>query len=132
MVGSCVRFTDGQPDPENFRRFIIRSLIHQNDYAALQEIVLRRYRNRKNLPDLILIDGGKGQLHAVAGLVEDSICLSLAKREEILFSDRFPEGIKLNLKEPIGRLLISLRNYAHHFAISFFKAKSLKTFQNKK
>ncbi|MCL5437008.1 MAG: GIY-YIG nuclease family protein [Candidatus Dependentiae bacterium] len=126
MVGSCVRFTAGQPDPDNFRRFLIRSLAQQNDYAALHEIVSRRYRDRAELPDVILIDGGKGQLHAVRDIVGDTPCLALAKREETLFSDQFPEGIRLDLKTAVGRLLIALRNYAHHFAISFFKAKSRK------
>lgn len=126
MVGSCIRFTDGSPDPGNFRRFIIRSITHQDDYAALHEIVSRRYKNGENLPDVVLIDGGKGQLHAVYDLVGGTPCLALAKREETVFSDQFPEGIKLDLKTPVGRLLISLRNYAHHFAISFYKAKSVK------
>lgn len=126
MVGSCVRFTDGAPDPDNFRRFIIRSIDQQNDYAALREIVARRYKNGENLPDVVLIDGGKGQLHAVDDLVGSTPCLSLAKREETLFSVDFPGGVKLDLKDPLGRLLIALRNYAHHFAISFFKSKSIK------
>lgn len=131
MVGSCVRFTEGKPDPDNFRRFIIKSIVHQDDYAALREIVSRRYKNHENLPDIVLIDGGKGQLNAVSDLVGSAPCLSLAKREEILFSANFPDGVKLDIKSPMGRLLIALRNYAHHFAISYFRAKSLKAIRGK-
>ncbi|MCL5876179.1 MAG: hypothetical protein M1114_06955, partial [Candidatus Dependentiae bacterium] len=59
IVGSCVRFTNGVPDKKKFRHFKIKSLHEQNDYAALREIVLRRYKEGIDLPDLILIDGGK-------------------------------------------------------------------------
>jgi excinuclease ABC subunit C len=121
LVGSCVRFTHGIPDKESFRRFKIKTLIEQNDYAALREIVMRRYHTTKQLPDVILIDGGKGQLNAVKHLFPQIPFISLAKREEILFSSTIPDGIKLDIKSPVGRLLIALRDYAHHFAISYHK-----------
>lgn len=119
IVGSCIRFLQGKPDKKNFRRFKIKTLESQNDYAALQEIVSRRYRDLKNFPDLILIDGGKGQRNAVKHLLPKGRCLSLAKREETLFSDNHPEGIVLNIKTPVGKLLIALRDYAHHFCITY-------------
>lgn len=123
IVGSCVRFKDGQPDKNNFRRFKIKTLSEQNDYAALQEIVARRYRNRDTLPDLIVIDGGKGQLSAVKHLVDDTPIISLAKREERIFSDKFPEGKVLDIHTDIGKLFIALRDYAHHFAVSYHRLR---------
>jgi len=121
LVGSCVRFTHGKPDKNKFRKFKIRTLTEQNDYAALHEIVARRYKDPSDLPDLVLIDGGKGQRSAVLGLLPTTPCVSLAKREELLFSDAHPEGTPLTAKNPVGKLLISLRDYAHHFAISYHR-----------
>lgn len=121
IVGSCIRFKDGVKDPKNFRHFKVRSLTQQNDYAALQEIVKRRYKNPEDLPDVICIDGGKGQRNAITSFIKNVPCISLAKREEQLFTDKHPEGIHLNLQTPLGRLLIALRDYAHHFAITFHR-----------
>ena len=126
IVGSCVRFSNGLPDKNNFRRFKIRTLKTQNDYAALQEIVARRYRDPADLPDLILIDGGKGQLNAVKNLFDQAMFISLAKREERLFTPGHPEGIKLDVKTPVGKILIALRDYAHHFAVSYHKLRRKK------
>lgn len=124
LVGSCIRFSHGIPDKNNFRRFKIKTLVEQNDYAALQEIVSRRYADPKNLPDIILIDGGKGQLSAIKSLacIGQTPCISLAKREERVFTMEHPEGIKLNIQTPVGQLLIALRDYAHHFAISYHQS----------
>ncbi len=131
LVGSCVRFTHGIPDKNNFRRFKIKSLQEQNDYAALQEIVSRRYKDPKNLPDVVLIDGGKGQLSAITSLAitKNTPCISLAKREETLFAETLPvEGMKLHNQTPLGQLLLALRDYAHHFAISYHKILRSKNF----
>ncbi|MEX0849577.1 MAG: GIY-YIG nuclease family protein [Candidatus Dependentiae bacterium] len=130
LVGSCVRFSNGLPDKNNFRRFKIRSLQEQNDYAALHEIVSRRYKKPEDLPDLILIDGGKGQLNAVKDLFPNTLFASLAKREELLFTPLHPDGIHLDVKTPIGKTLIALRDYAHHFAISYHKLRRNKDIRN--
>ncbi len=126
IVGSCVRFTDGKPEKDKFRRFKIKTLTQQNDYAALQEIVSRRYRDPSEIPDLVLIDGGKGQLNAVQTILPNVLCVSLAKREEILYGPLFPNGLPLNIHTDIGKLLIALRDYAHHFAISYHRLKRKK------
>ncbi len=123
MVGSCVRFTDGVPDKNAFRRFKIKTLDQQNDYAALQEIIARRYKDSKNIPDLIVIDGGKGQYSAAKKIVPQGTIVSLAKREETLFTPLFPDGKKLDIHTKVGQLLIALRDYAHHFAISYHKKR---------
>ena len=126
MVGSCVRFTNAKPDKANLRKFNIKTLEQQNDYVALQEIVGRRYHNGNNIPDLIVIDGGKGQLSAVRAILPDAPIVSLAKREETIFSPNFPDGKKLNVQTDVGKLIIALRDYAHHFAISFHRLKRSK------
>ncbi len=124
IVGSCIRFKNGVPDKNNFRKFNIKSLTEQNDYAALQEIVQRRYKNPENLPDLMLIDGGKGQYSSIAKLFPTIPIIALAKREETIYGKNLPpEGIKLDVKTDVGKLLIALRDYAHHFAISFHRKK---------
>lgn len=127
LVGSCVRFTNGYPDKNNFRRFKIRSLTEQNDYAALHEIVSRRYKNPQDLPDLVLIDGGKGQLSAVRNLFPQTLFVSLAKREETLHTPNHPEGIILDPKTSTGKTLIALRDYAHHFAVTYHKLRRHKS-----
>ncbi|KKP35376.1 MAG: Excinuclease ABC C subunit domain protein [candidate division TM6 bacterium GW2011_GWF2_32_72] len=121
IVGSCIRFTDGKPEKNKFRKFKIKTLENQNDCAALQEIVARRYRDQQDLPDIVLIDGGKGQLSSVQHLLPNTIVASLAKREETLFSPNYPNGKILNMQNPAERLLIALRDYAHHFAVSYHR-----------
>ncbi len=118
LVGSCVRFINGIPAYNKFRKFKIKSLTQQNDYAALYEIVKRRYA-RGDLPDLVVIDGGKGQLNAVRDLLPTTPCLSIAKREETIFSYCLPKEVKLDVHTPMGKLLIALRDYTHHFAIRY-------------
>ncbi len=128
LVGSCIRFTHGIPDKNKFRRFKIKTLSEQNDYASLQEIVTRRYRNPSELPDVILIDGGKGQLNAVKELFPETTFISLAKKEEILYTPYHPDGVHLDIQTPLGQLLIALRDYAHHFAISYHRVLRSKNF----
>ncbi len=130
LVGSCIRFTDGLPDKNKFRRFAIKTLTKQNDYAALQEIVSRRYKAGEDLPDVIFIDGGKGQRNAVKELYPHVPCISLAKSEERLFTQGYPEGLVLDMHTELGKLLIALRDYSHHFAISYHTVKRSKRMFN--
>lgn len=126
IVGSCVRFTRGLPEKNKFRRFVVKSITQQNDYAALQEIVTRRYKDMQDIPDLILIDGGKGQLNAIATVLSNVPLASLAKREETIYTPHNQSGLILDLQTEVGRLLIALRDYAHHFAISYHRLKRKK------
>lgn len=87
---------------------------------------MRRYKDASELPDLILIDGGKGQLSAVQALFPQAHIVSLAKKEERLFGTSVKDGITLDVKTEIGRLLIALRDYAHHFAISYHRLRQRK------
>ena len=127
MVGSCVRFLRGIPFKSKFRRFKIKTLNDQNDYAALQEIVSRRYKDSSEMPDLILIDGGKGQLSAVQKIISQVPIISLAKKEEKVFYYKYNDGLKLDLKSEVGKLLIAIRDYAHHFAINYHRLKRSKS-----
>lgn len=123
IVGSCVRFLNGKPDKKNFRHFGIKSLVQQNDYAALAEIVARRYKKIENYPDLIMIDGGKGQLNATKALAGPAEIISLAKREETIFFADQEKAIILDIHQASDRLLLEIRDYAHHFAISYHRKK---------
>ena len=129
IVGSCVRFLDGKPDKKNFRHFAIKSLIEQNDCAALAEIVVRRYRKAENYPDLIIIDGGKGQLSATKHLAGPAEIISIAKGEnrtvglETVFLPNNEKTIELDIHQEADRLILKIRDYAHHFAISYHRKK---------
>jgi len=123
MVGSSIRFVDGKPDKKQFRRFLIKTLSKQNDYAALQEIVKRRYKNKSDIPDLVLIDGGIGQLNAAHASMPDAPMASLAKREERVHTLSNPEGVVLDRHSLAGQTLIALRDYTHHFAITYHRFK---------
>ncbi len=138
LVGSCIRFTDGIPEKNKFRRFMIKTLTTQDDCAALQEIVARRYRDG-DFPDLILIDGGKGQLNAIVPLVPTVPCVSIAKpnkhqnpeqKNDRLFYSGAQDAIPLDVHSQIGKLLMSLRDYAHHFAITYHRTKRSKAFRS--
>ncbi|MFH1461877.1 MAG: excinuclease ABC subunit UvrC [bacterium] len=124
MVGSCIRFKNGEPDKSNFRHFKIKTVNQSNDYAALQEIVSRRYKVKAEIPDLILIDGGKGQLSSIVKILPNAQIASLAKKEETIFSKSLPNGKKLNIQNYTSQILMALRDYTHHFAISYHKKLS--------
>lgn len=118
MVGSAIRFFCGKAQPSEFRRFRIKTVFGSNDYAALTEIVSRRYRS-ENVPDLVLIDGGKGQKSCIDELKLPTTVISLAKREERLFTNLYPDGTVISMHDEMGKMLCALRDYAHHFAVSY-------------
>ncbi|MBP5231937.1 MAG: excinuclease ABC subunit UvrC [Planctomycetes bacterium] len=124
-VGSLVNFVDGQPFKEGYRRFRIKTVEGQNDFACLQEVIARRYggelSEKMPMPDVVLIDGGQGQLNAVAetfsGLgVAPKALLSLAKKEELVFRQGRDEPYRLARRNPALRLLQYVRDEAHRFA----------------
>jgi excinuclease ABC subunit C len=128
VVASMVHFTQGRPDKANYRRYRIRSFIGNDDFRAMEEVVGRRYRRLategKPFPDLIVIDGGKGQVGAAlkAFLILDldpPTLIGLAKKKEtIVFSDGRPP-LNLPLNHPALQLLQRLRDEAHRFANTF-------------
>lgn len=127
IVGSCVRLQDGKPDKGKYRRFLVRTITEQDDFAAMKEIVFRRYRGAlekgEPLPDLIVIDGGPGQLHAAMNaLGELSIELSivsLAKREEEVYVPDTMRPLRWPRSSPALKMLMRARDEAHRFAITY-------------
>ncbi|MBI2344793.1 GIY-YIG nuclease family protein [Candidatus Dependentiae bacterium] len=127
IVGSCIRYVDGNPEPNSFRRFQIKSLIQQNDYAALQEIVQRRYKGNKNYPNLIIVDGGKGQINAIKPYVGTAELVGLAKKEETIISSNLLNFIKLDHHRTEDLLLLQIRDKTHNFAIAYHRKKRSKS-----
>jgi excinuclease ABC subunit C len=136
-VGSMVSFLNGKPDKNNYRRFKIREVEGIDDFKMMAEVVRRRYTRLKKegliYPDLIIVDGGKGQLSAAAGelkKLEVTIPLiSLAKREEEVFMPGRRNSIILD-KDSLGlRLLQRVRDEAHRFAVKYHRLlRDKKTF----
>jgi excinuclease ABC subunit C len=125
-VGSKVCFVDGRPLKNEYRRFKIRSVDGGNDdYASIREVVSRRYREaaagNELYPDVILIDGGLGQLHAALEAfqmlgIKPPMVISLAKKEELIYVQERGEPIRLGRENPGLRLCQAIRDEAHRFA----------------
>ncbi len=132
-VGSMVVFVDGEADRSSYRRFKIRTVEGANDFASLQEVLNRRLsklgtdeEKRFPKPDLIIIDGGKGQLSAVKSIFEDAgindiELISLAKREEEVFTLNSEQSIKISHRDFALKMLQRIRDEAHRFAITYFR-----------
>jgi len=124
-VGSLVRFIDGRPFKAGYRRYKIKTVKGIDDYACLKEVLIRRFRRAASgeelWPDLVLIDGGIGQLHAAEDAfkelnVSPPKLASLAKREEIIYIAGRDEPLKLAANNPAKKLLQYVRDEAHRFA----------------
>ncbi len=135
-VGSMVVFLEGKPAKKEYRRFNIRLKEAPNDYAMLQEVVSRRLAHLDTdmpRPDLMLIDGGKGQLNAVHAILEemersDIPVISLAKKHELFFIPFQKEPVDIAPDSPAGKLLRQVRDEAHRFAlISHQKRRLIQT-----
>ena len=123
-VGSKVCFIDGKPLKTEYRRFRIKT-VNNDDYAAIREVVSRRYREagegHELYPDVILIDGGLGQLHAALEAFEQldvkpPMVISLAKKDELVYVQEKSEPIRLG-RENLGlKLCQAIRDEAHRFA----------------
>ena len=124
-VGSKVCFIDGVPFKDCYRRYKIKHGQGNNDYLSIQEVVSRRYReagaSNELFPDVILIDGGLGQLHAAMDVfktmdVKPPMVISLAKKEELVYIQARSEPMRLARNNPGLRLLQYIRDEAHRFA----------------
>ena len=132
-VGSMVVFIDGEADRNSYRRFKIKTVEGANDFASLQEVLTRRLdklggdeEEKFPKPDLIIIDGGKGQLSAVKSIFDerqiDGIeLISLAKREEEVFTLYSEESVKIPHRDYALKTLQRIRDEAHRFAITYFR-----------
>jgi excinuclease ABC subunit C len=135
-VAGMVRFRNGVPEKSGYRRFTIKTVKGQNDFAMIVEAVSRRLtrlqNERKPFPDLLLIDGGKGQLHAAAQALRKVSAppplAAIAKKEEILYSTGREQGVRLPAAHPARRLAERVRNEAHRFAVAYHRTLRGKQF----
>ncbi|MDD8019763.1 MAG: excinuclease ABC subunit UvrC [Acidobacteriota bacterium] len=134
-VGSLVVFNHGLPVKSEYRKYRLKTVTGPDDFASIREVLSRRLQRlvaeKKPLPDLIFIDGGKGQLSAAQEVLENlnltsiPVC-SLAKKEEIIFSPNHPGGLRLDPTSGALKLLQQVRDEAHRFAISFHRQRRSK------
>lgn len=126
-VGSKVCFVDGKPFKDEYRRYKVKS-VDNDDYMAIREVVSRRYRDagagQELFPDVILIDGGLGQLHAALEAfdqlpVKPPMVISLAKKEELIYVQRESEPVRLAKSNAALRMCMAIRDEAHRFAQSY-------------
>ncbi|MCL2549984.1 MAG: excinuclease ABC subunit UvrC [Methanimicrococcus sp.] len=136
-VASMVQFRDGKADKSNYRRFKIKTVEGIDDFASIAEVVGRRYsklsEEGKPFPDLIVVDGGKGQLSAAAAVLKQigvkTPVISLAKREEEVFVPGLSDPIPIQKNEKASLYLQEIRDEAHRFAITYnrqLREKALK------
>ena len=126
-VASMVQFRNAKPDKSNYRRFKIRTVGGIDDFASMKEVIKRRYSKLKfeklPMPNLVVVDGGKGQLSATIKALEELklklVVISLAKREEEVFVPGRSTPIVLDKRGKALKLLINLRDEAHRFAITY-------------
>ncbi len=127
-VGACVWFEHGRPKRAEYRKFKVKTVVGTDDFASMREVVTRYFQRRiadeKQLPDLIVIDGGKGQLSAAHEALDglglgDRPVISLAKRDEEVFMWGRAEPVRMSRRSPALRTLQLLRDEAHRFAITY-------------
>ena len=132
MVGSLVWFEAGRPRKAEYRRFRIKGLSGQDDFAAIHEVVTRYLTRRRDegkpFPDLLVIDGGKGQLSSAVDAaakvgVADLALASLAKRDEEVFLPGRSDPVRLPRRSPSLRLLQRLRDEAHRFGLAYSRRR---------
>lgn len=132
LVGGMTRWVDGRPDKNGYRKFEIKSFKGKNDdYKAMQEVVYRRYRKLKEenleMPDLIIIDGGKGQLSAACESLNklqlELPIISLAKKEEEIFFPGESDSLQLPKNSREMLLIRDIRNSVHNFVVEYNKKK---------
>jgi excinuclease ABC subunit C len=132
-VASMVVWEDGRMKKSDYRKFIIRTVVGNDDFASMREVVTRRYsrlqQENKPFPSLILIDGGLGQLHVAVealetiGVINQPVA-SIAKREEIVYVyGQEDEPIKLDRYSPVLHLIQMVRDEAHRFAVTFHRTR---------
>ena len=127
-VSSMVVFRYGSPSKKDYRHFKLQSTEGKpDDFKSMQETVYRRYKDYEDLPDLIIIDGGKGQLNSslkvIRGLGIDVKVIGLAKQEEEIFLEEQSESIRLDKASPALHVIQHIRDEAHRFAITYHRKR---------
>ena len=139
-VAACVVFKKAKPSKKDYRKYLIKTVVGPDDYASMQEVVRRRYsrilEEQGELPDLILTDGGKGQMEVVRQVIEDELHLQipivgLAKNNchrtsEVLFGFP-PQTLGIKQGTPLFHLLENIQDEVHRFAITFHREKRSKS-----
>ena len=130
-VSSCVVFKNAKPSKNDYRKFNIKTVVGPDDFASMKEVVYRRYKRLKEekapLPQLVIIDGGKGQLSAAYDILKDLglenkiTMIGIAKRLEEIYFPGDPVPLHINKKSESLKLIQQLRNEAHRFAITFHR-----------
>jgi excinuclease ABC subunit C len=128
-VSSMVRFVNGLPDKKNYRRCKVKTVTGADDFVTMREVVFRRYsgliRKNEKMPDLVLIDGGKGQLGAAMSALEELglklPTAALAEKNEEIYLPQKDKPLILSRHSPALRLLQSVRDEAHRFAVNYHR-----------
>jgi excinuclease ABC subunit C len=136
-VAACVVFKNGKPSKKDYRHFIIKTVVGPDDFASMTEVVYRRYKRlldeKKELPQLIVIDGGKGQLSAALKSLDELnlrgkiAIIGIAKRLEELFYPNDPIPLYLDKKSETLKVIQQLRNEAHRFGIEHHRNRRSKS-----
>ncbi len=131
LVSSCVVFKDGKPSKNEYRKFKIKSVFQNDDFAAMREVIQRRYQRLINenqpLPDLIIVDGGKGQLSSAVKILKELNIynkiniIGLAKRLEEIYFPNHSEPLQIPKTSSSLQLIQRIRDEAHRFAITFHR-----------
>lgn len=137
-VAACVVFINGKPAPKEYRHYHVKTVDHPDDFASMEEIVFRRYKRvldeNHPLPQLIVIDGGKGQINAAIKSLEKLdlhnkiAVIGIAKKLEEIYFPNDPYPIYLDKNSPSLRVIQHIRNEAHRFGITFHRQKRSKIF----
>jgi excinuclease ABC subunit C len=135
-VAACVVFKNGKPSKKEYRKFNIKTVKGPDDFASMEEVVYRRYKRlleeKQSLPQLIIIDGGKGQLSSSLKSLDKLqlrgkiAIIGIAKRLEELFYPEDPIPLYLDKKSETLKIIQQLRNEAHRFGITFHRDKRSK------
>ncbi|HRI01331.1 MAG TPA: excinuclease ABC subunit UvrC [Saprospiraceae bacterium] len=137
-VAACVVFKNARPSKKDYRHFKIKTVVGPDDFASMREVVYRRYKRlldeSQELPQLIIIDGGKGQLSSamesieILGLQNQIAVIGIAKRLEEIYYPNDPVPLHINKKSESLKLIQQLRNEAHRFGLSFHRQLRSKHF----
>lgn len=127
VVSGMVRFTDGKPDKRNYRKFKIKTVVGQDDFASMNEVVTRRYKRlleeEAQMPDLIMIDGGPGQVSAAQSALNSLKIklplIGLAKENEEIYLPDKPEPLRLDKSSRMMLLLRQIRDATHDFSLGY-------------
>ena len=130
-VASCVVFKNARPSKKDYRKFKIKTVEGANDFASMEEVVYRRYKRlleeEKPLPQLVVIDGGKGQLSSAMisieklNLSDQIVVIGIAKKLEEIYMSYDPVPLYIDKRSESLKLIQQLRNEAHRFAINFHR-----------